>query len=133
MARIDKKGRRKRGDPFIMVRWQLYDSPAFLSMKPGPRALLLALVRRYDGRNNGAIALGVRDAAAELGLSDKDTVHRYFRELEHKGFIRIARPSSFNMKDASARRATEWRLTWLDAPTMKATNDFIKWGLDEEK
>lgn len=128
MARLTKKGRRAQGPPFIQLfRW-MYDSPAFRSLRPGPRAVILALLRRYNGGNNGSIALSVRDAAFECGVRDKDTVRGYFGELERKGFIRATRRGAFHLKDPTRNRATEWRLTWLDAPGINATKEFMQWS-----
>jgi hypothetical protein len=128
MARLTKKGRRANGPPFIQLSQWMYDSPAFRSLRPGPRAVILALLRRYNGNNNGSIALSVRDAAFDCGVRDKDTVAGYFDELERKGFIVAARRGAFHLKDPTASRATEWRLTWLDAPGIKAMKEFMQWA-----
>jgi hypothetical protein len=127
MARLTKKGRRAHGPPFIQLHWWVYDTPAFQCLKPGPRSLLLAVLRRYNGSNNGSIALGVREAAAECSVRDKDTISAYFFELERKGFIIATRRGAFNLKDPPRNRATEWRLTWLDAPGVGATKEFLRW------
>lgn len=128
MARLTKKGRRANGPPFIQLFQWMYDSTAFRSLRPGPRAVILALLRRYNGTNNGSIALSVRDAVFDCGVRDKDTVAGYFTELERKGFIVATRRGAFHLKDPTANRATEWRLTWLDAPGIKATKEFMQWA-----
>jgi hypothetical protein len=133
MARLTKKGRRANGPPFIQLFQWMYDSPAFRSLRPGPRAVILALLRRYNGNNNGSIALGVRDAAIDCGVRDKDTVAGYFAELERKGFIVATRRGAFHLKDPTGSRATEWRLTWLDALGVKATKEFLKWTPDVDE
>lgn len=133
MAKLTKKGRRTHGPPFIQLHWWVYDSPAFQSLKPGPRALLLALLRRHNGSNNGSIALGVREAAAECRIRDKDTISSYFASLERRGLIAATRRGAFNLKDPTRNRATEWRLSWIDAPGVGATKDFLKWSPDDEE
>ena len=126
MARTNAKGRRRAAPPFIMLQWWIFDCPAYRTMKPGPRSLLWELVRRYNGSNNGSIGLGQREAASALGIKRADTVAGYFAELEQRGFIAATRRGGFNMKDPSARRATEWRLTWLESPGLRPTKEFMR-------
>lgn len=120
-------GRSATAKPFVMLPWFVFDSPAYRSLKPGPRALLWELIRKHNGLNNGQIGLGVREACELLSMSDKDTVSRYFKELEEKGLIRTTRHGGFNMKDPRARRATEWALTWERVGTASATKEFQEW------
>lgn len=105
----------------------MFDCAAYRSMKPGPRALLAELIRRYNGRNNGSIVLGIREACQALNMSDKDTVARYFKELSSKGFIACTKAGGFNMKDPASRRASEWRLTWLKCGDDLPTKEFMYW------
>ena len=58
---------------------------------------------------------------------NKDTIKQYFDELETKGFISVRRKGGFNLKDTTSSRATEWRITWLDAEGEKATHDYKRW------
>jgi hypothetical protein len=127
MARINAKGRRRDAQPFVMLEWWIFDSPAYRSLHPVARALLWETVRRYNGKNNGSIGLGQREAATASGVKRADTVARYFAELEAKGFIAATRRGGFNLKDPSSRRATEWRLTWLDSPGLGPSKEFMRW------
>lgn len=120
-------GRNAGSTAFLMLENYVFDSVAFRTMKVGPRALLLELIRRYNGSNNGSIALGVRTAAKVLDVS-KDTASKYFGVLVERGFIAAARPGGFNMKDPQSRRSTEWRLTWIKTSCMPATKDFMVFG-----
>ena len=108
---INKKGRNNT-PPFVQLPHFILDSAAFASLSPLAQALLVHLVRRYNGRNNGEIGLGHRKAA-DLCNVNKNTIKRGFDELEDRGFIKALRRGGFNMKDPSTRRATEWRLTWI--------------------
>jgi len=47
-------------DPFIMLPHTVYDSPAFAALDPIHITVLLLLMRKHNGHNNGSIALGVR-------------------------------------------------------------------------
>jgi len=65
-------------------------------------------MRKYDGRNNGWLALSVREAAARARIN-KDTASRAFQTLAEKGFIEETQRGAFAWK---ARHASEYRLTW---------------------
>lgn len=123
----DQTGRSTKSPPFVMLRNYVFDCPAYRSLKPGPRALLFELVRRYDGSNNGRIGLGARGACVAVNIADKDTAVRYFDELQDHGFIRPTKLGAFNMKVPGASRATEWRLTWLPSGNDLPTKEFMKW------
>ena len=109
-----------------MLPHYLLRSEAYRSLKPGPVALLVQIVLRYNGSNNGLIGLGRREACEAISISDKDTASKYFRELEEKGFIKATKHGAFNMKDPSARRATEWALTWERLNEQPPTKEFMK-------
>lgn len=120
-------GRNRGSTHFVMLDHYIFECEAYRTMKPGPRALLWELIRRFNGENNGHIGLGVRDAAKRL-MANKDTASAYFHELIERGFIAPARPGGFNMKDPQSRRSTEWRLTWFKTDCMAATKDFMDIG-----
>lgn len=126
-AKVLKNGRNAGSTGFVMLENYVFDSLAFRTMKVGPRALLLELIRRHNGSNNGSIALGVRAAAQLLDVS-KDTASKYFGVLIERGFIAPARLGGFNMKDPQSRRSTEWRLTWIKTSCTAATKDFLVFG-----
>lgn len=109
----------------MLSNW-IFDCPAYRALHPVSRTLLWELVRRYNGSNNGEIGLGVREAAKACSVKCPDTMSKYFEDLQLKGFIDATRRGGFNMKDPSSRRATEWRLTWIDAPGLRATKRFLQ-------
>jgi DNA-binding transcriptional regulator YhcF (GntR family) len=104
----------------------IIETVAYRALKPLARAILIELIKRYNGYNNGAIGLGHREAAHACNVS-KNTIKPGFDELLEKGFIRVSRPGGFNMKDPSTRRASEWRLTWLEVGNEKPTYEFKEW------
>ena len=83
----NRKGRTKGGEWFVKLDHYFLKSLAWRSLKPVHRALYIELAMRFNGSNNGEIALSVRDGA-RLIRAGKDTISRAFRELETKGFIR---------------------------------------------
>ena len=70
------------------------------------RALLIELIDRYNGGNNGFILLGVREAAYELGCC-QGTISNAARELDDADLARPTQVGAWR-----GRQATEWRLTW---------------------
>ncbi|MGH6820134.1 MAG: hypothetical protein ACREDU_04645, partial [Methylocella sp.] len=63
MARkMNRKGRNP-GDPFVKLPNFVLDSMAFCSLSALSQALLIHLVRRHNGNNNGLIGLGHREGS----------------------------------------------------------------------
>lgn len=127
-----QNGRSAHGPPFVQLHYYVMDSAAYRALKSGPRALLLEIIRRYNGSNNGTIGLGVRQAAAALNITDKDTANVYFKALEAHGFIKAISRGGFNMKDPSSRRASEWAITWERVGDQPPTKEFMKWTPEEK-
>ncbi len=82
-------------------------TPAWRSLTPAARAVYVVLAARFNGCNNGSLALSARDAARLCNIN-KDTATRAFHELVEHGFIECVTPGGFSRK---VRHATEWRLT----------------------
>ena len=125
MARHLRNGRSKfaPGDRFIMVpHWHL-DCEAWRSLTTQARAVYIELERRYNGFNNGEIALSVREASRLCNIA-KSTAQRALGELQEKGFIGIETPGGFDYK---VRHATEYRLTAHPYRGQPATKDFMRW------
>ena len=78
----------EKPDQFVMITRLVLDSKAYRCMSMGARVLYVALKRRYwrDRHNNGRIYLSQRDASRELNR-DTNQITRWFRELQHFGFI----------------------------------------------
>ena len=112
--------------PFLMLPQWAFDSPAFRSLKPGPRAVLWEVIRRYNGANNGHIGFSQREMSAAINVADRETVAGYVRDLKERGFINAVRRGGFNVK-AADRRASEWALTWLPVGEAPATKEFMRW------
>jgi hypothetical protein len=95
----------------------------------GKDSLYIELKLLYVGTNNGKLFMSVRRAAELLNVSPT-TAALAFKELEDRGFIRLARPASFNMK-ATARRgeARCWVLTEHPEGDRQGAGslDFMRW------
>jgi len=117
---VDSTGRSRQPGSFVMLdRWLLHHD-AFRSLSCHARALILELLDRFRGDNNGRIVLSVREAAERLGVS-KETVTWTFRELMALGFVKVMRGSSFDLKTKLAR---EFALTWHAIGAEPPTREF---------
>lgn len=121
----DRRGRSVSGPPFIRLFKYVYESAAYRSLTPAERVVLLAVMARYNGGNNGSLALSVRDASEECRVN-KDTASKAFQVLEIRGFLENTRKGAFSVK---MRLASEWRLTWerCDKTHALPSKAFLKW------
>ncbi len=91
--RLGLNGRHKRrvhgkhGPNFIQLFHYVKRSVEYHGLGPFARALLIEMIDRYNGSNNGFIILGVREAAYELHCN-KSTISRAMRELDDAGLDR---------------------------------------------
>jgi MarR family len=102
-----KQGRKRTGPPFVQLYKYMLRCPAWLALSATAQAAYVRLALRYDGVNNGMLALSVRGLAQELNC-DKATASRALRELEDAGFIECVKIGSFTRRN---RKASEYRLT----------------------
>ena len=123
MARSNRKGRTKGGGRFVRLTEHLLQTPAYRSLSPTARAMLVEFRRLFDGRNNGHLRMSVRQAAERCGCSQRPAM-RAIAELQEHGFIKPIRLGAFSLK---VRHATEWALT--DEPVGGAlpTHDYRSW------
>lgn len=125
MARTNKKGR--NAGPvgrFARLPHEILMSPAYCSLNPNARALLVELMAMENGQNNGSLWLSIRDAGARIGLSNKESVSRAFDDLDRAGMIRMTKDAHFSVKASETSRARCWRLTFLHAPGAGRTDDW---------
>lgn len=125
MAGINRKGRNKYDARHVRLYDYMLNSEAYLSLSCQARAVLVEVVRTYDGTNNGRLALSVR-TAAQRGRIAQGTAARAFRELQERGFIECVKRGSFGYK---IRHAAEWRITWkpCDVTGDLPDKDFMRW------
>jgi hypothetical protein len=98
---------KERQDRYFAVHHFMLKTEAWGALSAPARAIYFQLGFRYNGGNNGRIALSVRDAAEECNLA-RNTAARAFQELSALGFIEETRHGSLSRK---TRIASEWRLT----------------------
>jgi hypothetical protein len=78
--RHNAKGRSTTERYVGLPHWML-NSPAWRSLSPVARCVLIELLSIYNGANNGFIAMSARTAGERVGCV-KDTAARAFRELQ---------------------------------------------------
>jgi hypothetical protein len=101
------RGQGKTGGPsFIQLFHYVKRSTSYHGLSHIARALLIELIDRYNGNNNGMIVLGVREAAYEIGCH-QTSISRAARELDDAA---LARPTQLGAW--RGKQATEWRLMW---------------------
>jgi hypothetical protein len=96
--------------PFVPVDLEMMNSPAWRATSHGARWLYMHLKRRWSFRqkNNGRIFLSHLDAVKEMG-GTPDSISRWFRELQHYGFIVMTEPGCLGVDGKG--KAPHWRLT----------------------
>jgi Helix-turn-helix domain len=118
---VDKQ--QSGADRFFKLQHYVIKSETWLALTAGARAIYVQIGSRYDGKNNGKLAMSVRTAAKECRL-DKDAANRAFKSLVEMGFIEETRHGSLSRK---TRIASEWRLTAFkcDLTGAPASNSFL--------
>lgn len=112
---------------YIMVLHHMLDCEAGKSLTPHEMAVLIRVMQRYNGGNNGKIHMSSRDAA-KLANINKDTAAKSLRSLTAKGFLRLSEPSSFN---TNGRRASSYEITSLPLSENKpAKRSYQNWKED---
>jgi hypothetical protein len=108
--------------PFIMLPHATYDSPIFAALAPIHIAVLLLLIRKHNGYNNGAIALGVREVARRCRCSHA-TACRALARLQSDGLISVTYKGHLVAEVGRANPATRWCLNFLpESRPMNATS-----------
>jgi hypothetical protein len=111
---------------FVPLLVETMKTPAWRALSHGARSLYVALKCRYNHKdhNNGRMFLSQRDAAAELD-SHHNEIGRWYRELQHYGFIVMETAAIVGV--TSKGQAPRWRLTELGCKGNPPTRDFARW------
>lgn len=122
--RPNKSGRNENPTGrFARLPHEVMLSPAYRSLSPNARALLVELMAMENGQNNGSLWLSIRDAAARIGLVNKESVGKAFDELERAGLIAMTKEAHFTVKASETSRARCWRLTFIHWVAVGARTD----------
>ncbi|MBB6190566.1 hypothetical protein FHS51_000779 [Sphingobium wenxiniae] len=118
-CRADTRGGAWAGIPVCVV-----NSPAYRDLSLWARAILVELVARMNGYNNGHIALSVAEICTALSNSSRSRAAKAIAELMEHGFIDVTHEAMWK-----ERKAREYRLTFVTTayPPFGATNDYRNW------
>ena len=105
---------------FIMLPHSVYDSPAFAMLSPIDIAVLLLLIRKHNGSNNGNIPLGVREVAAKCRCG-KTTAIRALQALKKSGLIALIQKGHLVPAIGRDNIASRWRLNFVPDRQKKET------------
>lgn len=125
-SKRDKSGRSKRKlGPFVALERYLLASLAWRSLSPVARCALIELLMKYNGINNGRLAMSANNLANLLSIS-RATAGRALQQLIDVGFIETTRPSGFSCK---LKIAAEYRVTFhrCDATGNLPMKQFMRW------
>lgn len=126
MVRKAYKGHKKGAGRHVQLPEWLQASEAWRTLPVGPRALYVELKRRYNGSNNGRVILSHRDAARAVN-AHRNTVGRWFSELEERGFIGMAQAP--HLGPSGIGKSSHWTLNEYPTDTMKpVTLNFMRWS-----
>jgi hypothetical protein len=123
---MSKRERRERLPPFVPLLKSTLGSPAWRAMSHGARSVYVALKAFYNqnNHNNGKLFLSMRDAAETIGSGTEEIV-RWYRELQHYGFIVQVSGGCLGVEGEGF--APHWRLTELGYMKDPPTLDFMRW------
>jgi hypothetical protein len=99
-------------EPFIMLPHAVYDGPAFATLKAIDIAVLLLLIRKHTGYNNGGISLGKREAARRCHCSEA-TAWRALYRLQKANLITATYKGHLVPEVGRPDVATRWKLNFL--------------------
>lgn len=121
-----------RGGGFVGLPHCVFDSEAYLALDVYARAVLNEIIRRFNGYNNGSIAVSQAELMRRLETKNPRRVIEAIRSLVEKGLIDV--PFNGHWKQGKAR---EYRLTFVSTgkPPQSfypATNDYRTWKPTEQ-
>ena len=109
-------------DLFVRLGHSLVDGAAFRLASSGATRLIILLLRRFNGHNNGAISCSIREAA-DWCHCGKSTAAKLFEELETLNLIGVVHKGAFSIKAGDDKNAaTTWRLTFLQDQPQQTTS-----------
>jgi hypothetical protein len=111
--------------PFIKLPYAVYDSPQFDALKPIYITVLLLLIRKFNGHNNGGISLGKREAARRCHCSEA-TAWRALDRLQKANLIALTYKGHLVPEIGRPDVASRWRLSFAPEPKSTKTRTKLK-------
>jgi hypothetical protein len=114
---LGRPSARWSGSRLHIEHW-LLECAAYKGLSNPAKCVLIELMRRYDGGNNGRISFGGADGA-HAGFST-DVTERALTDLERTGFLVQTAPAVPHLS-----HPRKWRLTMYGVDGKSATKDFM--------
>jgi hypothetical protein len=111
-------------EKFIKLPHAVYDSPAFEALSPIEIRVLLAVLYKFNGHNNGGISLGVREVAARCRCG-QTTATRSLTQLQKAGLITATYKGHLVPEPGRPDIATRWQINFVknaDKPKAREGN-----------
>lgn len=115
-CKADTRGGRWAGIPVCVI-----ESPAYRDCSVHAKAILVELVARMNGYNNGKIGVSQRQLVDAIGCSPRKIVRGIAELMEH-ALIDVQTEGKWK-----ERMAREYRLTFVTTKCRAATNDYLRW------
>ncbi len=114
------------GKAFALLPHAVLESPAYRTASYRARAVLTAIVARFNGFNNGRICISSKELAIELGCQNYSSNSEAVGELISRGLIVLEKSWP-----RGVRKSHEYRLTFVssgpDGKVRSATNEYRPW------
>lgn len=115
------------GLPLCVIKSEAYRRLSIIA-----RAILVEVVARMSGHNNGLIHVSYAELAHALNRKNQAPIGPAIDELVQHGLLDISADAVWQK-----RKAREYRLTFVNTSDrlgrpVKATNDYLSWGLCEK-
>lgn len=115
-----------RGKPWLGIPHVVIKSEAYRQLPSMSKLILFSIVMRFNGHNNGRIAVSFRQIAHDLNRKNQSPFATAIAKLMEHGLIYISTEG-----DWSQRKAREYGLTFASSGNFNsikaATNDYINW------
>lgn len=107
------------GAGFFIARKDLFTHPKYYALSKNAKILLIELLARYNGKNNGDLAVTYQETVELLSIP-KGIVKATFLELEEAGFIIKTRQG--NRRECSLYAVTCYKLDAIEKINQHATH-----------
>lgn len=116
---INTKGRSKwSNEQYARLTYGMLQHPNFMALGGAAVKVLMFMLTKHNGYNNGKIALSYDDMAKPLHIG-KGTAYRACEDLEYYGFIKLRKMGHFY-----GRKACEWEITFIQSEGYEPSHDW---------
>ena len=115
-----------RGKPWLGIPHVVIKSEAYRQLPLMSKQILVSIILRFNGYNNGKIAVSFLEIAHDLNRKNQTPFAAAIAKLVEHGLVDISAEGDWSM-----RKAREYRLTFASTGDFNsnkpATNDYLDW------